>query len=199
MPDPPEVNLFSRYVLENPAPLTIVLVFASLAAAWVALREGRRSPMIASGVGLLIAGVVFMLGTIIITPAERGRAVTEDMVERIVNGEINEAMTLFSPNATFAIGSPQNPGMDISYLRRQAERLHGRYAIQSNRITTLRGYTESPTQAIVHMTCRTEVGNRGPTPTQWVVQIEEQPDGQWRISRLTMVSVYGRTPNLPLR
>jgi hypothetical protein len=199
MPDPPDVNLFTRYVLENPYPLASVIFIASLAAAWIALRDGRKPLLTAAGVGTLIAAAVLLTGILVITPAERGREVTLEMVERIVQGDINGGMALFTPNATFAVGSPQNPGMDIGFIRRQAEWLHGRYTIESNQISSLRSYTESSRRGVVHMTCRTDVGGYGPTPTQWVLWIDEQPDGEWKISRLTMVSLYGRQPNLPIR
>lgn len=199
MPDPPDVNLFTRYVLENPYPLSGVLVVAALVAAWIGLREGRKPPLMVAGGGLVLAAAVFAVGSWIVTPAERGEVVTRQMVEHIVRGDIDTAMTLFSEDAAFAVGSPQNPGMDINFIRRQAEWLHGRYTIQSNRLSSLRGYTESPTRAVVHMNCRTDVDGRGATPTQWVVWIDEQPDGRWQVSRLTMISLYGRTPNLPIR
>jgi hypothetical protein len=162
MPDPPDVNLFTRYVLENPYPLAGVLFIMALAAAWIGLRDGRKPPLITAGVGTLIAAAVLAAGTLIVTPAERGRKVTIEMVERIVQGDVNGGMMLFSPDATFAVGSPQNPGMDIGFIRRQAEWLHGRYTIQSNRISSLRSYTESPTRGVVHMTCPHRCGQSRP-------------------------------------
>jgi ketosteroid isomerase-like protein len=199
MPDPPDVNLFTRYVLENPYPLAGLMVIAAFVAGWIGLRDGRRNLLATAGAGVLIAGIVFMIGTIVITPAERGEQVTRQLVDRVVAGDINGVMLLFAPDATFAVGSPQNPGVDVNGIRRQAEWLDGRYTITSNRITSLKGYSESSSRAVVHLHCRTEGGGRGPVPTQWVLWIDEQPDGQWRISRITMVSMFGQTPTIPIR
>jgi hypothetical protein len=195
MPDPPRVDLFTRFVLENPYPLAAVLAVLALGLAWMGLREQRvRHLQIAGGVAVL-AAIVLLTGLIVTTSAEHGKAVTRQLVHHAVNAEAAQAMSLFSHDAALSVGSPRNPGVGIDVIRRQIERLDGHYRIRSNRITSMKAYSESRDAARVDMTCWTEVeGGGGPTPSQWILRIERQPDGEWLITRITAVSIARQTP-----
>ena len=71
MPDPPSESLITRFLLENPLPLTVALVAGGLALAWWALREGRRQMLLGAG-GLVAAAVVVLgVGRLIVTPGEQ--------------------------------------------------------------------------------------------------------------------------------
>jgi hypothetical protein len=197
MPEPPPVGLFTRYVLENPYPLAGALVALALALAWIGLREGvyGRTKLRAAGVSAVLAAAVLITGILVITPGEHGVEVTRRLVSHAVNAEVSPAMALFAPGASLSIGSTRNPGVGIDSIRRQLERLESQYRVRSNTITTLRGYGESRDAATVHLACRTEVENGwGPTPSQWVLRVERQDGGEWLITRITAITIAGRTP-----
>lgn len=196
MPDPPSTNLLSRYVLENPYPLTIFAAVAAFILLIVALREGRKSMLTAAGITALLGAIVWTVGTVVTTPAEHGERVTRTVIETAVSGDVSATLGHFTEDAALAIGSPTAPGLSLNVMRNRLDNLHRRFTIESNRITRLRGYTESETTAVVHASCSTVVsGGYGSTGSQWIFRVEQQPDGTWMVTRLTAISIAGRTPS----
>jgi hypothetical protein len=56
----------------------------------------------------------------------------------------------------------------------------------------LRAYTETSGRATVHLACYTTLERGfGPAPTQWVLRVERQDDGTWKIA---WISFAGRSP-----
>lgn len=195
MPPPPDVGFFTRYVLENPYPLAIVLAAFAAGLAWMGLREGRKGPLKgAVGCGLAVVAVVVTAFSVT-TSGEHGEALTRNFVNAVVDNDLPRAMGYIAPNASLAIGSPQNPGRDFDFIRGRLSDLSQRYPIQSNRITSLRGYTESADRAVVHLSCRTEAGGYGPTPSQWVLHVQRGNDDNWHIVQITAISIGLQTPS----
>ena len=194
MPDLPQTGLISRYVLENPWPVGIGLALAAMVALWFGLRDGGRSTLGLAGVAAVLSMLVFVLAALFTTAAEHGKAVTVELVDRVVANDITGAMSLFSDTATVTMSSPNNPGLGVDYLRSGLDRASS-YRIQSNSIRMLDGFSDGSDAAIVHLGCFTEVGSSF-TPSTWIVRIEQQPDGQWKITKLTCVSIGNQTPRL---
>jgi hypothetical protein len=194
-PDPPQAGLWTRYVLENPWPVSIVLLAAGLIAAWLGLRDGRRDRIqlaaAAAGLAILIASI----GSLVTTSGEHGRHITRRLVEAVIAGDHPVALALFAPDASLAFGSMTNPGIGLEAIADRLERLARRHTIASNRITRLRGYPRSAGEAEVHLACWTDAG-MGYTPSQWVVHVARQPDGSWRVRRITCLSINGQAPSL---
>ncbi len=199
MPDPPSVGFFTRFVLENPYPLMLALGAVALTFFVLAIRDGRPGHWYTAGVAVVIGFAVLATGLMVTTPAEHGEAVTREFVQAVVDHDVPTAMSYFSPNASFTIGSPNNPGQSVSFIQSRLIALEGRYPIQSNRITSLRGYTEGPNAAIVHLRCRTDVaGGYGLTPSEWVLRVQQDDNGDWKITQLTAISIASRTPSSQL-
>jgi hypothetical protein len=193
-PPAPDVGLFTRFVLENPWPLAVVLLAIAAAVAWIGLRDGRRRPLSISAVFAFLAAAVLATGLLVTTPAEHGTRVTRELVEAAVAGDVQGAMALFADDAAMTISSPRNPGFSVAALESRLSRLHTQYGIRSNRIRTLRGYTEDRETAIVHLACSTDLDGASAVPTQWVLRIELQEDDSWLITRMTFVSLFGNPP-----
>jgi ketosteroid isomerase-like protein len=195
MPEPPAVNLFTRYVLENPWPLGLVLLALAAVMAWTGMRDGflRRTQ---TAVGLALLGLIVILAGLLVTTAgERAKAVTRSLVEAAVAGDTIGAVSHFADDAVLTVGSPRNPGFELDFIRDQLIRLRERYQIDSNSITMLKGFTESSDLGTVHLACYTTVnGFPYATPSRWVVQVRRQPDGEWKVERLTCVSIGDKTP-----
>lgn len=194
-PAPPEVDLFTRYVLENPYPLMILLLAGAAGAAWMGLRDGRRGPLKISLVCAAAGMAVLLTGLSVTTSAEHGKAVTRAFVEAVVDNDVAGAMNLVSADGSVAVGSPQNPGRSVDFFRDRLTALNLRYPIERNRITSLKGYSESATRAEIHLACSTAAGGYGDTPSRWVLHVEREGDGEWRIVKITAISIAMRRPD----
>lgn len=194
-PPAPDVGFFIRYVLENPYPLTIALALIALALGWLGLTDNRRPLIAIAVICALVAAGVLITGMTVTTSGEHARRITRQFVNAVVANDLNTAMALMTPDASLAVGSPQNPGRDRQFIHGRLADLSQRYPIQSNTITTLRSYSQPNDAAIVHLACRTSAGGYGPTPSQWVLHIHRDADGQWRIRRLTAISIALRRPD----
>jgi len=197
MPEPPDVGIITRYVLENPWPLGGVLLAVATWLIWSGLREGLMNKVKAGG-GLAIAGaVVIATGILVVTSGEHARIVTRRLVDAVVAGDVQLALAQFAPGAAFAMASPKNPGYGLQVIEEQLINVTGRYPIDSNTITMLRGYSESSDAAVVHLACFTQVAaSPYPTVSTWAVRVQRQDDGQWRIVHLTWVSINDQTPQI---
>lgn len=194
-PPPPDVGFFTRYVLENPYPLVIALALIAAVLVWIGLRDGRTKLLkVAAAIGVAAAAVLFT-GLSVTTSGEHGERVTRKFVAAVVENDLQSAMGLLSPDASLAISSPQNPGRNIDFIRDRFIDLGRRYPIESNRITSLRGYSERPDRAVVHLACRTAAGGFGPTPSRWILHVQRDDDGQWHIRQITAISIGAQTPS----
>jgi len=194
MPDAPHVSFFTRYVLESPLPLSVVLLAIAGVLAVVALREGRRNLLIGGGAAALLAVIVFITGRLIETSGEKAEAITKQLVSAAVAGDTTGTMALFSDGAVMTLVAPNNEAQSLDYVRSGVDAVANRYAIDSNRITQLRGYSVAGDHAEVHMTCMTEIGG-STTQTQWVLSVREQADGSWKVDKLTWVNINRQRPS----
>ncbi|MDY7108765.1 MAG: hypothetical protein SYC29_09020, partial [Planctomycetota bacterium] len=88
MPQPPNVGLLTRYVLENPYPLGAGLLVIALVVGWLGLRDGRSDRMIIAVASVLLAAGVIAAGLLVVTSGEHGRRVTRDLVEAAVTEDL---------------------------------------------------------------------------------------------------------------
>jgi hypothetical protein len=195
MPQPPDVGLFTRYVLENPYALGIGLLVVALIVGWLGLRDGRRDRMVAALVSLLLAAGVLIAGLTIVTSGEHGRRVTRSLVEAVTAKDLVAADNLIADDAQLQLGATTNISHDRDVIIDGLSRFADRYTIQDNRITMLDGYSESRQAATVHLACWTEATGYGfYTPSQWVLRIERQDDGVWKVARITCISINSEPP-----
>ena len=186
-------------MLENPYPAGLLMLALAVGLAWTALRIDRRERLAGAGILAGLGAVVLLVGAVVVTPGEEARRVVLAVVKAAETADIAEAGAHFSDDATLAFGSPNNPGYPRDAIQKNLDRLGDRYRITSNQITSLKAFTESPREATVHLGLRTtvEVGF-GPMPTWWVLRVEKEPDGTWKIIRAAWVSVAGQTPSARL-
>jgi hypothetical protein len=198
MPPPPPVGFFTRYVLENPWPLGIVLFAVAVIAGWRAMRGGSGR-LGAAGVVAALGVAVLIAGAAVVTSGERARQVVLQVVDAAVAGDVGGASSLFAGDATLALGSTANPGFPREAIEQRLDHLDDRYRIDSNDVTTLRAYSTARQAAVVHLACRTVLAAVPvPVPTEWVVEVTRQDDGTWKISRVTWISIAGRSPTADL-
>ncbi len=199
MPQPPQVGLITRYVLENPYPLALVLLALAGGLAWTAVRNERRDRLRAGGALAILGVAVLLLGAVVVTSGEHARRITRALVEAAVAADVSAAMQLFADEATLSFGRATNPGYATDEIHWRLERLDDQWRIESNRITMLRSYSESSDAATVHLACLTMLTRGyGATPTQWVLRIQRQPGGGWKIAHVTWVSINRHPPSRDL-
>ena len=195
MPQPPRVGLLTRYVLENPYPLGLLLVALAAGFAWTALRSERPQRLRPAAILAGLGAAVLLTGALVVTAGERARRVTMAVVEAAVAADVSGAAALFAEDARLAFGSSTNPGLPRRDIEARIDQLDGKYRIQSNQVTMLRAYTETSDRATVHLACRTTLERGfGPAPTQWVLRVQRQDDGTWKIAHVTWISYAGRSP-----
>lgn len=192
MTDPPSSGMFTRYVLENPWPLGLGLILLAVILAWTAVRQGNKPTFGVAGVAVLLGIIVLALGTAITTAGEHGKRVTKTLVDRVVANDLTGAMSLLDRSATFSFSSPTNPGLDIDYITNMIDQVPN-YKILSNNIRMLDGFTESSDAAVVHLGCLTET-NFGFSPSTWILRVERKGDGDWRITKITWMTLNNQAP-----
>lgn len=193
MPAPPSPGFFTVYILENPLPLTLILGILAIGLGWYSLRKGALKWLPVALVMALAAMGVLAAGLTIETAGEKAEAITRTFTEAVEAHDAIGAIALLAGNATFAFDSPRNSGFKRSYLTDRLTRLAGEKAIESNRISSLKSYTQGPDKGLCYLTCWTQPNHGfGPVRTRWVVGVELQSDGSFKISRLTCISVNDR-------
>ncbi|MCH8824918.1 MAG: hypothetical protein IH984_15585 [Planctomycetes bacterium] len=195
MPDPPNVGLFTRFVLENPYPIAVVAIVVGAGLLISGLREGLRNRQRIGILGISIAIAVLIIAWSVTTSGEHAKALTRSLVEATAQADAIKVMSHFTSDATMSFSSPTNPGYPINFIEAQAIRLESQFSIESNRIRSLKGFTQSANSAIVHLSCSTTIaGGYVATPSSWVLRIERQDDDSWKIVHFTWVSILNRPP-----
>jgi hypothetical protein len=194
MPEPPSTSLFTRYVFENPWPLGILLLAVAVIVGYLGMREGLRSRTRVALVCGLLGIAVIAAGMFVTTAGEQGERIVTALVDAAVNEDMVGGLALFSDDAIMNSGSPQNPGLGYDVIQSQFAALGERYDIESNSITSLRGYSVKRDDAEVHLACHTTVaGFPYPAVSRWIVRVQREADGQWKVTRLTCVSINNQT------
>lgn len=193
MPDPPDVGLLTRYVLENPWPLTVLLAFVAGVMIFTGLRDGVLSRVHRGAIPMVAAVVVLAVGMAVTTSGERARGVVRAFASDVETGQaVSRTMQSVAPDATLHISSERNAGLGFQAIADGVARA-ARYGIESNRVTNLDVYSVSSTHAVVHMTCFTQ-GALGGAFSKWVLHVEDR-GGMWLITRIVFVEINGQTPS----
>jgi len=200
MPDTPSVNPFVKHLFDNPWPLAILLAAAAVALMIAAKNTGRRRFLELAVVAGVLAAGVFIVERMVTTSGERAASVAESLVDAARQTNARAARALFAEDATMSLVSPANPGVGIDEIRRRLEMLEGRYRVSDASITGLDSYSVSSDRGVVHMHVWAELesGMGYPVRTSWVLRVERQGDGSWKIEQITFVQYNGRSPSMNL-
>ncbi len=189
------MELFTRYVLENPWPLGVLLLATAAGLAWTGLQAVDRRRLLAAAAVAVVGAAVMVAGKAIVTPGEHARGVVMEAVDAAVAADITTLAAAFADDSALSLGSPNNPGFSKDAITRRREGLTGRYRIKSNRVTKLDATTVTRDRGVVDLACVTEPAlGFGPVPTSWIIQVDRQPDGSWKITHVTWVTLGMRAP-----
>ncbi len=152
---------------------------------------GRR---ILTGVGFAIGALVILAtGHFVVTAGEHAERVTESLLETVLAGDHPAVMKLFSDDARLHIGAPTNPGVPLGVINRNLAYVMDRYTIESNRATSLRGFTVRDDEGVVHLGCYTETG-AAIGLSKWHLRVHRD-NGVWRIVDLTWIELNRSPPS----
>ena len=198
MTDPTSIlasGLLTRYVLENPWPLVILLLIAAVVSAYIAVqRDNSKLLGIPLALGA-VAGLVLLIASLATTPAEQAMAATREFVRAAEDGRSDDMISMLRENATLHIGRTENAGQPLEELERELRMLDGVHRIVSNRITRLEAQATEPDTVVVELGCYTETESSfGTVPSAWLVEWRKEPNGTWMVRRITAAKIAGRVP-----
>lgn len=196
MPEPPDVSILTRFVLENPWPLGGGLLIVGLVIGYLALRDGRKDRMGVAATAFVLGGAVVAASFAVTTAGEHGKAITRSFVQAVADEDVTAATNLLADDARLQLGSTTNATLDLDTIIGRLSWLSGRVEIVNNDITMLKGFSETDDRAVVHLKCWTDTDGCYNTPSEWVLIVERQPDDTWAISRITCISIAGDAPRL---
>lgn len=198
MPDPPNVSIITRYLFDNPWPLSVVLIVLAVAFAlgWRSVR--KRELLVFAAVAAALAVGVFLIERWVTTSGEEAETVVRDLVTFAEQGNVAAGAALFADDATMSLVDPRNPGVGVDEIRNRLNMVAGRYAISANAVTSLKTHSEESNRGVVHLRVRTEfeAGYGYPVLSAWVIAVERQPDDTWKITQITFVEFNGQSPTI---
>ncbi|MFM1832116.1 MAG: hypothetical protein RLZZ461_432 [Planctomycetota bacterium] len=196
MPDDTS-GFFVRRVLESPWPTVVVLGLMAAALVWLALGRDDRRLLIGGGILGLLAIVVGVVGTMVVTDRERALAATTAFVDDAVAGRIDDLLAWLHPDATLHVARIESPGYPRESLERALGQLDGVHRIQDNSITLLDAADDGSGSIWVELACLTRTDSSyGTVPSRWIFEWMPPPSGRpWEIRSITAISVAGRAPS----
>ena len=200
MNEPPQDAFLTRYFLENPWPLAIFLILAAFVLLLIWNNRGDHRWGLVSGACCLLAGLVFLIASMVTTPGEHARALVRGMVENAESGNVEGILAVIAPQASLHLESLKHPGRSFEQLEGSIRSLGGSNRITDNTITSLRAWTISDDRAQVQLGCRTTTESAWrPVPTRWVFEVQSTPEGGWLVRRIAFASLAGKAPTNVLR
>ncbi|MAC18935.1 MAG: hypothetical protein CMJ23_04505 [Phycisphaerae bacterium] len=194
---PPEAGTgtLTRWVLENPWPLSIALLLLAAAILIHAIRRDDRRPIrFAVGVFVLAIGCL-ATGLLVETRGESAEESTRKLVAAAVDGRIEDMIDLFEPEATLHVGRVETPGYPRSELERNLEALRSRQRIEENMVTRLDSANGREDSVWIDLACMTRTnGSGGWVPSRWILEWRINDTTEPRIRSITLLNLAGRTP-----
>lgn len=195
MPSEAGTGTLTRWVLENPWPLSIVLLLLAAAIIIHAIRRDDRRPIrFAAGVFLVAIGCL-VTGLLVETPGESAAKATRNLVAAAVDGRVEDMIDLFESEATLHVGRVETPGYPRSELERNLDALRSRQRIEENMITRLDSANGRGDSVWIDLACMTRTsGSGGWVPSRWILEWRIDGATEPRIRSITLLNLAGRTP-----
>ena len=189
-------NLITRYVLENPWPLMIILLLLAGGGIWFAIQRDDQKLLRIPVACLIGAVAVYLTATFVTTSGEKVAAATRQFVQHAEEGRSSDMISMLASNATLHVGRAGSSGQPLEDLERELQTLDGQHRITSNRITQLDTASQGRDTILVTLSCFTSTeSSYGSVPSSWLLEWTRTPDGAWQIRRLTALRIAGRTPS----
>jgi hypothetical protein len=189
-PTLPASPFFTRFLAESPwTPATLLLLLGG-ALAWYGAHNEKARFILAGVASLLLAAALLVIGSMWQSPGEAAAEAVRRMVACAEHADTACVASSFAPDATIQFGSNTGISEDSSIIMRAVQTLDGRNRIESNSITRLSYCTVDSTTAQVLLGCSTataSTGGFGSLPTSWWLELSQQPNGEWLVSRIAFL------------
>lgn len=170
------------------------MVLALLLGKFAFDRDDRRL-LLGALASLLLGALVVVVAMLITTPAEHARRVASSLVEAAEASDLAAMRQLFDDEASIHFGSLGAIGLDRSVIDRGIEAIGSHHRVESNTVTRRRAGSLDERRAVAEISCITTTASSfGPVPSTWLLEVELDPDGVWRIHRLACTAIAGRAP-----
>ena len=194
---PPEAGTgtFTRWILENPWPLSIGLLLLAAAILVHAIRRDDRRP-VGFAVGVLLLAIGFLTtGLLVETRGESAVKATRNLVAAAVDGRIEDMIDFFDSDATLHVGRVETPGYPRDELERNLDALRSRQRIKENMVTRLDSANGRENSVWIDLACMTRTnGSGGWVPSRWILEWRIDGVTEPGIRSITLVNLAGRTP-----
>lgn len=187
------------WIDEHQVWIVAACVAAAVGLAWWGLRQGSVRVLVAAVAPLLLGALAVVAGLLVVTPAEHAQQAVERLVAAVVAGDVDAAKECFSARASIHVGGQNTPGEGRSRIDRAFESFAGRHRIESNSLNAIDARSLSPSSAEVEISCSTRTASSyGSVATRWHFEVVQEPDGRWRVLRITWLRLAGGQPSLSL-
>ena len=188
----PESSVFTRYLLENPWPIIIVLGLAGLVIGGSGLRDGVLSRLRTAAVLFVLAGAAYATDRFVVTSGEEAAQTVRELVDAVAAVDMVAVDAMLDPECALHRGSPTNPGTSLAPLLRRYERFAGGSPIESHSITSLKYASASEDVGEVQFAVSVSTDSGGGF-TAWHVRVRRSGT-QWLVTDLTWLKWNGQDP-----
>lgn len=195
LPEPPFIE---SLLFENPWPAMAAIGAVGAAMLWLArARANRRQAIVGLGV-LAIAGVLFVISSLVSTVREQCIAETEKLVAAITPLQMNAIRTLLDGRVLLTAQGEAREGNDI-FAGLEEVSSSNRYGLKSNTIKKVAAESINESHVRVLFTALT-VAQNGRATTRWLLDWHRVEDGPWRVTEIEWLlatdAVLGIVPNI---
>ena len=178
--DPP---LLEHLLFEKPYPLVVLFVVAAVVLLWAGARGQRRGMMLTAGMMVVAAAAVGVLAGVVETQREKLIAATEQLVERVAEGDIRQLRRTLDRRA-FVSYYDGSVWLNYDQIFPKLKEVRKTYAPQRHRVGHIRaevregryGRTDFNVQTVLKTSSR-------PINTKWRLTWEAHK-GDWRVTRI---------------
>ncbi len=196
VPDLEQPAAVVRYALESPAPAAVLAVLAALIAGYVLLRLGRaRAGLIVVLVLLALAGGVVALASFVETSRETVMEQSRAFVDAAATGRRRDVADLLSADA--GLGVAERPGeLGRDAVLGLVDRVGAQDLLVSHSINEVRAGRVIRGELATQVQVTASARGGGAWPTWWQLDWTRTDAGDWRLSRITWLTLGPTRPSL---
>jgi hypothetical protein len=181
----------SKWVLEQPLPLAVILLLAGVVLWYVIRGKGKEKQATrVAALMLTLAALVYATGTFVVTEQEQLKARTRELVAAVAKADSTRVGPLLADNA---VAQPWGLSKSVT-LSKMESHLGRSITIKEHTIRTLRAAVDRPgsarTQLRVHVVADGAL-YAGPIGSWWMLRWSKDPGGEWRVVEIEMQQLDG--------
>ncbi len=187
LPKPPALE---SLLFESPSTPIIALFVIALALFFGLRAQGHASRgLICAGLALLLAGILFLISTLVTTPREHMAQRTRDLVRAATEVDIPTLESLIAPDARLFWPRRAEPFTRTDILERVRRDLGDNYRVESWAVLKMQAVRDGPTVGRTQTQVRINAG--GINFSWWKIDWRLGDDDQWRVVGIEPLFISG--------